>query len=257
MQKDFPVFVSSADSYHDIWPVFFDLFKMHWPEYDGIIYLSTEEKVYDHEGLNIHCTQVGKLGSFGKIFRAGLDQVKSDHLLLMMIDYIFMSKVNDKNIRHYYNCFIELGFDSLLIIPSNFETQTPTSFEKIKKVGLPVPHLFSYQIAFWKKGILYKMALPHENPWTSEWYGSTRANKMRIQLGCLSESVETPILYDPHGCLDKGKWLNNAIEYLQKIDYPVDFKKRGIHEELPQKFKERLKIKWMLVRDGLSGSYWK
>ena len=71
MQKKNPIFVSSADSYHDIWPVFFDLFMMHWPEYDGIIFLNTEEKVYRHEGLNIHCTQVGKLGSFGKFFEQG------------------------------------------------------------------------------------------------------------------------------------------------------------------------------------------
>ena len=255
MQEKYTIFVSSADSYHDIWPVFFDLFKKHWPEYDGIIYLNTEEKVYHHEGLNIHCTQVGKLGSFGKVFRAGLDQIDSDHLLLIMIDYLFMGKVNDKNVCHFYNCFIALGWDSLYLTHSNYRELTATSFENIVKVCPPSPHIFGYQIAFWKKEMLYKMALPHENPWTSEWYGSSRANKMKIQSGCLSENAEAPILYDPHGCLDKGKWLYSAIEYLQKNDYVIDFKKRGIHEEMPHKFREKLKTKWIFFKTGLSGSY--
>ena len=257
MQKDFPIFISSADSYDDLWPVFFDFFKMNWPEFDGTIYLNTEEKEYKHEGLNIHCTQVGKLGSFGKVFRAGLDQLPSDHLLLIMIDYLLMGKVNDKDVYQYYDFFLSSNLDSLCLVNLDFREVKPTNSENIDIVCPPTPNMFSYQIAFWNKKILYQMALPHENPWTSEWYGTKRANKMNIKLGCLSKKVEMPIPYDQPGCVHTGKWLGNAIEYLQKMNYSVDFTKRGIYEDLPLTIKKRIKAKWMFVKDGLLGSYWK
>lgn len=33
--KTCPIFISSADSYSDLWPVFFKLFKEYWPEWGG------------------------------------------------------------------------------------------------------------------------------------------------------------------------------------------------------------------------------
>lgn len=42
--SSFSIFVSSSDNYSDIWDVFFDMFKKMWPEYNGQIYLQTQEK---------------------------------------------------------------------------------------------------------------------------------------------------------------------------------------------------------------------
>ena len=254
--NDCPVFVSSADSYADIWPVFFDLFKMNWPEYNGIIYLNTEEKTFHKEGLNIECTRVGKLGNFGRVFRAGLDQIKSDQLLFMMIDYIFMGKVNHLKLSEYYDYFIATGIDSLCLIHQNYTNLKPTELQDINMVALPSHDMFSYQIALWKKQTLYEMALPHENPWTSEWFGTQRANKMKMQLGCLTEDTEAPISYDPGGCLRKGQWVENAIDYLNAINYDVNIKNRGYFKELSPTIKERWNMKLMFIKDGFKGSYW-
>ena len=255
--NDCPVFVSSADSYADLWPVFFDLFKMNWPEYKGTIYLNTEEKTFHKEGLNIECTRVGKLGSFGRVFHAGLDKVKSDQLFLMMIDYIFMGKVNHSKLSEYHDFFISTGIDSLCLVTPGETIMNQTALRDINIFAFPaVQDMFSYQIAFWKKQTLYEMALPHENPWTSEWYGSRRAKKMKIQLGCLSKGTELPIPYDFGGCLHKGQWLENAIEYLNTISYDVDVEKRGYYNELSPTLKSRWNMKWMIVKDGLKGSYW-
>jgi len=253
--KNCPVFVSSADSYSDLWPVFFDLFKLHWPEYNGTIYLSTNEKTFSYEGLNIQCTQVGKLKNFGSTFRAGLDQIESERVLLMMIDYIFMGRVNVLKMKEYFENFTSLDMDSLCLLHPNYPDLKPSKFPDIQIIRIPSNDVFSYQIAFWKKETLYEMALSHENPWTSEWYGSRRANKMNIFAGCLSEEAALPVPYDPAGCLHQGKWLINAIEYLNSINYPVDIQKRGYFDDSPT-VKKRIKAKWMLVKDGLKGSYW-
>ena len=69
--NNIPVFVSSADSYSDIWPAFFTLFKREWPEFSGVIYLNTEYLSYEYEGLNIVCTKLGKQKRFGEFFFEG------------------------------------------------------------------------------------------------------------------------------------------------------------------------------------------
>lgn len=252
-----PIFISSADSYSDLWPLFFDLFKMNWPEYEGQIYLNTHEKNFRYDGLNIKCTRVGRLNSFGRTFRAGLDKIQSDHILLMMIDYIFMGPVNNLKVKEYHDRFISSDLDTLcLIFQEEYRELAKTGLTDLRTVVPPSPFMFSFQMAFWKKEVLYEMALPHETPWTSEWYGTLRANRMKIKMACLSEEVQQPIPYDAAGCLHKGKWLGNAVEYLQQVNYPMDFNKRGYYKEPPYNFKNRLKTKVSFVIDGLSGSYW-
>ena len=244
-----PVFISSADSYSDLWPVFFDLFKLHWPEFNGVIYLNTEEKEFQSEGLNIVCTQVGKLGHFGKIFRAGLAQIDSDVLLLMMIDYIFMGEVDNARMKKYFDAFLSSDFDAVGI--GEFD-ETKKSDET--NLFVPYNH-FSYQIAFWQKKVLYEMALPYENPWCSECFGTERSKKMNLKFASIY-GVRQPIPYDQGGCLHQGKWRDNAVEYLNQINYFVDFDKRGHYQDQPSSFLHRQKNNWMLVKTGLKGSYW-
>lgn len=254
--NNFNIFVSSSDSYSDIWPVFFDLFRKNWPEYTGIIYLNTEEKTFQSDGLNILCTQIGKLGSFGKVFRAGLDKVEDDNVLLIMIDYLIMSKVNQKKIEEYFQFFQQNKLDSLCLVNQDYPNTIPSNDTNLILVTPPAPHImFTYQIAFWKKSILYEMALPHENPWMSEWYGSLRAEKMKIKLACLKKNINRPINYDLRGCLHQGKWLNNAVEFLNSINYIIDFNKRGYYKYGYTTFKYRIKAKYMIWTTGLKGSY--
>ena len=249
--KNCPIFISSSDSYSDLWPIFFDLFKLHWPEFKGVIYLSTEEKEFQSEGLNIVCTQVGKLGHFGKVFRAGLDKVDSDMVLLIMIDYIFMGKVDDTAMKKYFDDFLSSNWDALVIgefVDSHFD-------ETIHYVPY---NFFSYQIAFWRKKNLYQMALPYENPWSSEVYGTRRAQKMKLKINSLNKkNANSPIPYDGRGCLHQGQWLDEAVEYLHRINYCVDFEKRGYYCEQSSLFREKLRIKWILIRDGLKGGDFK
>lgn len=252
-----PIFLSSSDSYSDIWPIFFDLFKKNWPEYYGKIYLNTEAKTFSVDGLNIVCTQLGKQKSFGISFRKGLDMIKSDHVLLIMIDYIFMEKVNDKKITLYFEYFKENKLDTLNFQFFKSVNQKDSENSDLVNVSPPAPNVFfNYQIAFWKKKILNEMVLPNENPWTSEWYGTKRAEKMNLKMAIVKENVGSPINYDPSGCLAKGKWNPSAVKFLLKESIFVDFETRGYYIwDAPTTFKKRLKTKIMIVKAGLLGSY--
>jgi len=260
MTEDFvypPIFLSSADAYSDMWPIFFSLFKKYWPEYNGTIYLNTQEKTIEIEGLNIICTTLGRLGSFGKEMRACLDRIDSDTVILMLIDFIFMSKVNDEKFREYFDFFKNNQLDTLNFMYYKSVNQTDSSNTDILIVTPPAPYLFfNYQIAFWRKSVLYEMVLPHENPWTSEWFGTKRAEKMNIKTGIVKQVPGSPINYHPSGCLAKSKWHPEAVSFLNKEGIEVDFSKRGFADlSTPVTFKSRYKIKKMLVIDGLKGSY--
>ena len=119
--SSFSIFVSSSDSYSDIWDVFFDMFQKMWPEYNGTIYLQTQEKEYHHEGLNIVSTKVGKMKDFGTTLHTGLDKIKEDAFLFMMIDYLFMGRVNDAKMEEYFKFFQAKDADSLRLIEESFD----------------------------------------------------------------------------------------------------------------------------------------
>jgi len=182
--------------------------------------------------------------------------IKSEDVMLIMIDYIFMGKVNDRKIAEFYDYFRAKKLDSLCLVHQAYPNVEQSEHRELHRIHPPAPNImFSYQIAFWKRAMLTEMALPHENPWTSEWFGTLRAEKMRIKLSSIANKEFNPIPYDLAGCLHKGKWLENATDHLNKINYSIDFNKRGFFTEQPPTIKNRIKIKWMLVKDGLKGSY--
>lgn len=255
--KPYTVFVSSSDAYSDIWHLFFDLFKKYWPTFDGLIVLNTEELEYSRNDLNILCTRVGKRAHFGETLRAGLDHVKTDNVLLFMIDYAFMGQVDCKKLEDYYNYFLNSRADSLCLIHQNYPLTKPCSHPELLEVCPPAPNvMFSYQAAFWKKSILREMALPHENPWMSEWFGSLRATKMKIKLLCPVGTSGPVIKYDPRGCLHRGKWLTEAVDFLRSIDYDFDYSRRGYYSGEYKTLRYRIEAKLTIYSTGLKGSYW-
>ena len=253
--NDFSIFVSSSDNYSDIWDLFFDMFQKFWPEFQGKIYLQTETKDYRHDGLNIVCTKVGKHKGFGATLHAGLDKVKEDTILFMMIDYLFMGQVNNDKIEEYFDMFIRENVDTLRLIDDSIINFENTDNPDIKRCLPPAPHrFFSYQMGFWKIKSLKLMVLPHETPWSSEYYGDKRAHLLPLKLLSIKDRTLMPIYYDARGCLHRGKWLDNAVDFLKKENYSIDFSKRGFYDNDYQK--SHWAVTWMIKRDGLKGSYW-
>ena len=255
MSQTFSVFVSSSDSYSDIWDVFFDMYQKFWPEYKGKIYLNTEEKNYCHRGLNIICTKVGKHKAFGETFRAGLDVVKEDNVLVIMIDYMFMGAVNHAKLNELFIYFYQNNLDSLCLKHQGLPSVVCDDNPEISRFK-PSCHVFSYQIAFWKKAILKEMALPHENPWTSEWYGNKRALQAKLDIRTINEKACRVFTYNAAGCLHQGKWLPDAVSFLQSLSYSMDFTKRGFYQNGYQTLRSRYNIKKNMILHGLKGSYW-
>lgn len=258
---EYAVFVSSSDSYSDLWPIFFRLFKKYWPEYDGKIYLQTQKKQFEYPGLNIECTNVGVINGFGATLLAGLNKVTEDNILFFMIDYIFMGRVNASKVDEFYKHFYEENLDTFVLCSMPFQNVSLSKRIDCQVAEPPCPRrMFSYQVAFWKKSVFMSLILPHENPWISEWYGSSRAEKMKIREESIKAGwpiEDRPISYDPRGCLHQGKWLENAVDFLKKENLDVDFSKRGFYDDENgyKSLQSRITIKWNIIKAGFCGSY--
>jgi hypothetical protein len=212
-----------------LWPVFFDLFEKYWPGFDGRIVLNTEELGFEHPGLDIQCTKVGRLGSFGKVFRAGLARVPSNNVLLIMIDYFFMGPVDEAKLQECFAFFAREDLDSFCLMPFAYKNTAPAGVLDFEIVVPPSYDMFSFQVAFWKKNVLREMVLPHESPWLSEWYGTARANLMKVRLAVSGKAM--PIQYLAEGALHKGRWVSPMVEFLDGIKYRVDYLPRGFFVE--------------------------
>lgn len=109
-----------------------------WPEYQGKIYLNTQKKEFDFPGLNIICTKTGATKGFGNDLLSGLAIVEEENILFLMIDYIFMGKVDHEKLKEYYQHFIQSNLDSLVLCCHNWENSNPSKHHDFKRFLPPL-----------------------------------------------------------------------------------------------------------------------
>jgi len=186
--NDLTLFVSSSDAYEDCWYPFFFLLKKFWPDCDLPIVLNTENKSFAYRGLNISCTRTGKQRSFGKTFHAGLEQVHTDNILLIMIDYFMMKDVQEAYLRNAYQIFIQEQLDSLCLVEMTTIKDVTPLRDNVFLVSGAGRDRFSFQTAIWKKSSIKKYILEHENPWLSECFGSLRYEYTSDRIAYVGEN---------------------------------------------------------------------
>lgn len=240
-----PIFISSADSYSDLWPLFFQIFRREWPSYKGIIYLNTEVKGFSYPGLNIVCTKTGRQRHFGETFFAGIDSVPNDHFLLMCIDYFFEGRADIAMLQRIYTAFCTLKPDSVRLITHPFRNREQIDgVPECYRIKPPCASCswFSLQMAFWSKAAIHKFIKPWEDPWQSEHFGSRRALRMNPNIWNV---FEMPIKYDAAGVLHGGRWYEVAVRKIDFSGLDVDFTKRGYYNDRHSWLYRKLKIQFL------------
>jgi hypothetical protein len=240
MLENLTLFVSSSDSYRECWTPFFTLLKRFWPSCDLPIVLNTEKKPFAFDGLPIVCTQTGGQRSFGETFHKGLDQVHTDYVLLIMIDYFLMENVDPRNLEYAFQQFRQHDLDALYLVDMTTITATVPLAENISLVTGPGQDRFNFQAALWKKESLRKYVLKHETPWLAECFGSERFAFTHDRVGFVHKSIE-PFAYLHTGVLHKGGWIAEAIPFLEAQGFSFDWAKRGIYTPRQHSTWQRLK----------------
>ncbi len=234
------VFVSSRDDYEDCWLPFFTLLKKFWPDCKFPIVLNTQMKDFSFEGLDITCTKTGRFKHFGETFHAGLAQVKTDSIMLMMIDYFLTEPVQQEHLEYACKAFTEEKLDGLVLV----EMKIIDSFEllrpDIKLITGPGPDRFTFQIGLWKTSSIGKYILKQEDPWMSEKFGSRRWGYTHDRVGFVNDTI-APFTYLHTGAQHKGGWVPAMIPFLDQEGLGLDWSKRGMYVERVPTLAQRLR----------------
>ena len=119
----FSFVLSSCDSYSDLWNPFFRQLKKYWKGFNYDIYLCTESKKYQMEGLRIHCPlNVPRSNTWSENLIELLKGIDSEYIIFMLDDFWLKSPVDTSKLEKLMEIFDnnkEMGFLCLLHQPAS------------------------------------------------------------------------------------------------------------------------------------------
>lgn len=233
-KKNFSILINSTDSFIDCWSPFFLLFKKYWPDYNGKIYLNSEHKSFNIEGLEIISVKNNlSLSTWSECLQYAIDKIEEDYFIYMQEDYFFHSKVNSRIINEYFELFKTSDFDCLHLTdqcnngPFKKNTINPNFWEIPKNTK----YRASTQAAFWKKKSFLKIIRPWESGWDFEKFGSKRSNKYLKKIMCVNQDLHSinknELLPYVFTGIIKGKWKPEIVDVFKRNNIKVNFNKRG------------------------------
>lgn len=231
-----PVLVVSCDRYADLWRPFFQVFRKQWPDCPFSLYLGSNHKVFNEQGVKT--ITVGNDISWASGLQKMLDRIDSEYFILFLEDFLIRQPVNTEHIQKLVAAAIERNVGCLRLaagLPLAFPPSEPVA--GINGVGVihkSEPYRVSAQVALWRKETLKKLLIPGMNAWEFEEIGTP-----------LSAELEEPFwgVYEPaivySQCVEKGKWKPEGLEICREAGVSVNLEVRGAFsaEELERHFR--------------------
>jgi len=239
MKSSFSILVNTTDNFEDCWIPFFTLFKKYWPEFNGLIYLNTENKDFTFDNLNIiSIKNNASKSSWSECLRYALNYINEEHILYLQEDYFLKSEVDSNAIDSFFQLFSNNNFDCLHLT----DQSTPGPFIKntgikgVWEVSKGANYRLSTQAAFWKKDSLLKLIQNWENGWQFEHYGTKRSNYILKKVMVIDSEKyginKIEILPYVFTGIIKGKWKNEVVDLFNSNNISIDFSMRGFSSDL-------------------------
>ncbi|MCC5610839.1 hypothetical protein LC612_29860 [Nostoc sp. CHAB 5834] len=217
-RRDVAVVVISCDKFSSLWDLFFERFSRFWPDFEGQMYLISNHKDFEREGVKTIC--VGDDRDWSSNLEIALSRIPEDNLLLMLEDAPLDRGVDHSNLTKIFADFCEQHFDYLNLKASPRPKNVPAN----STYG-QYPANLMYRTALvpclWRKTVLQDLLVPGESAWQFEIRGSRRSNKFESFY-----SVRDPVLHFLH-CVIQGKLdrraaakLNSTGE-IEALNFPV------------------------------------
>ena len=234
--RDVAVVVISCDKFSSLWDLFFDRFSRFWPDYCGQMYLISNHKGFEREGVKTIC--VGDDLDWSSNLDIALSRIPEDNLLLMLEDAPLDRLVDHSNLTKIFADFCEQHFDYLNLKASPRPKNVPANSAYGR-----YPSNLMYRTALvpclWRKVVLQDLLVSGESAWQFEIRGSRRSNKYERFF-----AVRAPVLHFLH-CVIQGKLDRRAAAKLQStgeiaaLNFPV-MSKREFRKLRLKEFRGRL-----------------
>jgi hypothetical protein len=221
------LYISSCDKYSDLWEPFFKLFMKYWPDCPYPIVLVSETKTFSYPGLDIQCPRFyepDEPSPWGERNIRTLESIDSQFIFFMLDDFFIFQPVNQP--------FMDRSLDWMQNDPMIGKFQWRVG-ARIRAPNKYAPYGVEYLTgtvrvcafpAIWRRDLLIRSILPHENPWQWEREGTERS---KLWPENLYSSYSYPIKYPWGGALWKGKWNPRGVNVLKMNDISVSIYPRG------------------------------
>lgn len=244
MSKKYSIFLSTCDAYRDCWDPFFYLFMKYWPDYDGIVYMVTDNLTYSYDGVKIKCLNINNLKgidsntnlSWGKRMRWAMEMMESDMVLFMQEDFFIRGKVDDRQIDEFASLMIDNpDIKCLHLTRPEIKDSTPSEYKHLYNVKLKQRYRVDCQPALWRKDELYNVMDDNDSPWQFEVFGSKRSAKMAhryliVDKNWVKKGKYEIIPYVATG-IAKAQWEYDVIPVFKENGIEIDFSKRGFYDK--------------------------
>ena len=244
--KDCTLVVSSCDAYEDLWPAFFKILSIEWPNIECPIVLNTESKSYNYPGLDIRTFRMyhpGEKIPWSRRLRETLEKIESKYIIFMLDDFFLQGTVDTKRLKQCLDSMEQnnriVSFCFMETFSSNVKDERYIQFERRPLIA---PYKLNCQAALWKRTSFIKYLKKDENPWEWETMGNWRT--YRYPRDIFYSQIPNgdyifPYIYKANGinwgglALYRGKWYLPYVEPLfKKHDIEMNFSVRGTVKDI-------------------------
>lgn len=214
--KRLTLYVSSPDSYADVFDVFLRAFRKYWKDCPYEFVLTTNTNSYSN-GIKCICNYK-KGDTWTERTLAYLPQIESKYILLMCDDLIINRKVDNAQIEGVldYMDNHKIRYCRLKPLPiGNAISEMPI----LNRVNKQMPYAVDLQMGIFKKDYLLELL---GNGSLSAW---DIENKINVEASKNKDESYEDIIGVNHAVIScvhgvyKGKWIHNAHSYIRK-EYP-------------------------------------
>jgi len=235
MNKKYSLVVASCDAYSDLWPPFFQLLKKHWPSFDAPIYICTESKKIEVEGLDIRCPlNFDRKVTWSHRMLTLLKIIDSENILFMLDDFWIKNTVNEELIEKcidYLENDKNIGYFCLKsqVQQPHMDFNFPSNkYPEFLVYGQKTIFRINTQIGLWRKNYLIKVLRKHEDVWFFETRASWRSSHLYgNDIYILRPDIQRPIDYHLCGVLHQGKYIQEFLDDFSSDNLQLDLT-RGV-----------------------------
>lgn len=215
LDSDVSIVIFSCDQYSDLWEPFFNVFFEMWPDCPFPVYLTTNQKTFNHN--RVKSLPSGPDINWSDSMKSSLRQITHKYIWVFFDDVFITSKVSRKEIEKIVNIL---------------STHSPAylRFQSAPKPDERVSHYYGrfkedtlYRTsiyAIWDKEIFLSLLKSGESAWDFELCSVERAENIYAFFGTYRNVFSVT-----HGVV-KGYWLPPAMRFLKRKNINLDASKR-------------------------------
>lgn len=239
MAPSFALLVSSCDAYEDCWEPFFTLLADYWKPAPHPIYLNTETRDYQFDGLDIRCPRVeleaGRRLGWSDRLSKSLDAISEEIVLYMQEDYFLNDDIDAETLDGLVEIMERDGLSHIGLVPFK-RPPTPSQYEFLDHIPQRNDYRISAQAGLWRIPVLQSYLRAHESVWEFEWYGSRRAWRRRDSFFYVNRHYQQVtgrsrvLPYRATGIVH-GRWVRSIVEDLFAAHgVEVNYARRGFYD---------------------------